>query len=193
MKRLSLYLFLVLFTLPTLSQADDIRDFQIEGMSIGDSALDFFSKDELEEGKKKGFVYKKKTFYVSNFHGLSFFELYDTVELHIKGTDPKYIIYSITGKINYKNNYKGCVLELEKILPNLKKLFNKSKINDHGELKWKNRNDQEIITKSYFIVLPSGDEIALECYDQPKERIYNVDSLKISIDSKEFVDFLSPS
>ena len=35
MKRLSLYLFLILFTFQTPSQADDIRDFQIEGMSVG--------------------------------------------------------------------------------------------------------------------------------------------------------------
>ena len=47
MKRLSLYLFLILFTLQTPSQADDIRDFQIEGMSIGDSALDYFSETHL--------------------------------------------------------------------------------------------------------------------------------------------------
>ena len=49
MKRLSLYLFLVLFTLPTPSQADDIRDFQIEGMSVGDSLLDYFSRKKIEE------------------------------------------------------------------------------------------------------------------------------------------------
>ena len=47
MKRLSLYLFLILFTLQTPSQADDIRDFQIEGMSIGDSLLDYMSEDEI--------------------------------------------------------------------------------------------------------------------------------------------------
>jgi len=35
MKRLSLYLFLILFTLQTPSWADDIGDFQIEGMSVG--------------------------------------------------------------------------------------------------------------------------------------------------------------
>ena len=31
----------------TPSKADDIRDFQIEGMSIGDSLLDYYSKDEI--------------------------------------------------------------------------------------------------------------------------------------------------
>ena len=28
---------------------DDIRDFEIEGMSIGDSALDFFSEEEIKK------------------------------------------------------------------------------------------------------------------------------------------------
>ena len=48
MKKLSTYLFLIFFTLQAPSWADDIRDFQIEGMSIGDSLLDFISKDKIE-------------------------------------------------------------------------------------------------------------------------------------------------
>jgi len=58
MKRLSLYLFLILFTLPTPSQANDIRDFQIEGLSIGDSLLNYYSIDSLfgfKHGKKRAF------------------------------------------------------------------------------------------------------------------------------------------
>ena len=52
MKRLSLYLFLIFFTLPTPSWTDDIRDFQIEGISIGDSALDYFSESEIKNAKR---------------------------------------------------------------------------------------------------------------------------------------------
>ena len=33
----------------TPSQADDIRDFQIEGMSVGDSLLDYFSDKATKE------------------------------------------------------------------------------------------------------------------------------------------------
>ena len=36
----------------TSSKADDIRDFQIEGMSVGDSLLEYFSKDFIEKNKK---------------------------------------------------------------------------------------------------------------------------------------------
>jgi hypothetical protein len=48
MKRLSLYLFLILFTLPTPSQADDISDFEIEGISLGDH----FYFSSVKEDKK---------------------------------------------------------------------------------------------------------------------------------------------
>ena len=85
MKRLSLYLFLILFTLPTPSQADDIRDFQIEGMSIGDSLLDYFSEEEIKTNikktkfKKKNYIkivlYKEKNKNV---------KLYDYLQIYIK-------------------------------------------------------------------------------------------------------------
>jgi len=50
MKRLLLILILT-FSFQSLSKADDIRDFQIEGMSLGDSLLDFFSLEEIKSFK----------------------------------------------------------------------------------------------------------------------------------------------
>ena len=47
MKKLSTYLFLILFSFSAPSFADDIRDFQIEGMSVGDSLLDYFNEEEI--------------------------------------------------------------------------------------------------------------------------------------------------
>ena len=46
MKRLFLILILT-FNFQSGIKADDIRDFEIEGMSIGDSALDFFNKKDI--------------------------------------------------------------------------------------------------------------------------------------------------
>ena len=48
MKRLLLILILT-FSFQSLTKADDIRDFEIEGMSIGDSALDYFSNNEIKK------------------------------------------------------------------------------------------------------------------------------------------------
>ena len=51
MKRLLLILILT-FNFQLEIKADDIRDFEIEGMSIGDSALDYFSESELIKNKR---------------------------------------------------------------------------------------------------------------------------------------------
>ena len=48
-----LIILVLIFNLPNLSIADDIRDFQIEGMSLGDSLLDYFSEEEIKIEKVK--------------------------------------------------------------------------------------------------------------------------------------------
>ena len=44
-------LFLIL-SLQSLVKADDINEFEIEGISVGDSLLDHFSKDEIDNARK---------------------------------------------------------------------------------------------------------------------------------------------
>jgi len=53
MKRLFTYLFIIFFTLQAPSLADDISEFEIEGMSIGDSLLDYMTKKEIKSYKIK--------------------------------------------------------------------------------------------------------------------------------------------
>ena len=42
----------LIFSLQSLTNADDIRDFQIEGISVGDSLLDYYSKVEINSKNK---------------------------------------------------------------------------------------------------------------------------------------------
>ena len=51
--KILLTLFVLLFSSSVF--ADDISDFQIEGMSIGDSLLDYFTKKEIQENLEKIF------------------------------------------------------------------------------------------------------------------------------------------
>ena len=39
------------FFLSTSAYTDDIKNFQIESISIGDSALDYFTESQLEDGE----------------------------------------------------------------------------------------------------------------------------------------------
>ena len=61
MNRLILILILT-FSFQPWTKADDIKDFQIEGMSIGDSLLDFMSEKEINNSKRN--YVKNKKYYV---------------------------------------------------------------------------------------------------------------------------------
>ena len=186
--RVFLTVLVLIFSLQSWAKADDIRDFQIEGMSIGDSALDYFSKDEIEKRKKKGFVYKKKDFYSATFFNKNFFEIYDNVQLHLKKNDSKYIIYSVGGqKKYYDQNIKKCHSDMDEALKEIKNYFKSAYIKDAGIKDW--QTGSKVKVKSYYVQLESGDEIAIECYDYPKEHEFK-DDLTIAIDSNEFVKWL---
>ena len=90
-----------MFSFQTLTKADDIRDFEIEGMSIGDSALDYFSKDQITKNSRN--YYKNKKYTPVQNDNLSFFKIYDAVDFNFKTGDNKYIIHSISVD-NISNN-----------------------------------------------------------------------------------------
>ena len=167
--------------------ANDIRDFQIEGMSIGDSALNFFSKEELEIKKKNGLIYKKDDYFSATFVDQSF-KTYNSVQLHIKKDDPKYIIHSIGGQKNFgQNRIKECYQDQKKAMAQIKNFFKLAKIDEEPSIPWAHDNSSKV--KSTYIRLKSGDEIALQCYDHPEGFIRD-DYLTIAIDDKEFVEWL---
>ena len=49
--RIFLVVLVLIFSIQLFSKADDIREFEIGEMSIGDSLLDFVSAEEIESKK----------------------------------------------------------------------------------------------------------------------------------------------
>ena len=47
--KIFLSVLILIFSIQSLTKADDISDFQIEGISIGDSVLDYFTKKEINK------------------------------------------------------------------------------------------------------------------------------------------------
>ena len=182
MKRLSLYLFLILFTLPTPSQADDIRDFQIEGMSVGDSALDYFSEEEIKNNTGPYYPKSKKFFYAT-FNITS--GVYESIQFHVKTGDAKYIIESMEGIILYRNNIKDCYRKMEEVVDDLAETFKSvtpSKKEIH-KVKW----GKGTIIRLEF---NSGDAIIVSCNDYKKKYKDFIDGLKISIETNEFKNWM---
>jgi hypothetical protein len=103
MKKLLLILILIL-SFQTLVKGDNIRDFEIEGMSIGNSALDFFNKNEII--KNKYYAYSSKKYYQTYFT-LPSSSIYSSIQISIKEGDKNYIMTSIEGGI-LPINYNKC-------------------------------------------------------------------------------------
>ena len=189
MKKLSAYLFLILFTLQTPSWADDIRDFQIEGMSVGDSLLDYFTKEEIKKNNRNYTQYKSNKFYVVGMDDENSFKVYDNLDIHLKTNDKKYIIFSIDGVIRFKDNIKNCNKEKNKISNEMEEMFenlNKKEIDDkmgsgHGTL------------HSIRFKFKSGDYVEVVCYDYYDEytdKTGIVDSLRVGIVRKELHEWI---
>ena len=58
--RTFLILFIFVLSLQSLTKADDISDFEIEGFSVGDSLLDHFKEINIKKEIKSEFSYKYK-------------------------------------------------------------------------------------------------------------------------------------
>ena len=105
MKRLLLILILT-FSFQSLAKADDIKDFQIEGVSIGDSLLDYMTVDEIKIAENNPTYYKNNEFVVI-FSKIES-EKYDRIQITYKPDDKKFIIHEIQAVIDLEHNFKEC-------------------------------------------------------------------------------------
>jgi hypothetical protein len=124
MKRLLLILILT-FNFQTLTNADDITDFQIEGISVGDSLIEFYDYLNLTEQIINDYP---KTIYSGSdkFYGLRINKKlgdYDHFGVLLKKDDKKYIIYNLRGKKIFDNNLEDCKKYKEKVVNNFKDLL----------------------------------------------------------------------
>ena len=191
MKKLYVYLFLVFFALQTPSSSDDIRDFQIEGMSVGDSLLDYFSKKEIKDNTNINYYTNNK--YTSvEFFGLPAFKIYDTVGFDYKTTDKKYIIDAIRGVLFCEKNIEKCNKKQKEIDLELSKMFKKSKREvDKGKHSADKSGKSTFSHINFWLI--SGDAVNIELIDW-SEKITNekgwTDNVNVSFRTKEFNDFL---
>ena len=189
MKRLSLYLFLILFTPQTPSQADDIRDFQIEGMSIGDSALDYFSKSELDNAHD--ILNYKNNAYRYYFLSYSKAKIYQYIQITVKPNDKNFIIHGINGDIFYQKNINNCYKKKKEIKKEINDFFGLNGTDDSGSHPMDKTGKSKYSRTTYN--LDDGGIAEIICYDISKklEKEGKIDRFTISLQTKEFYNFLT--
>lgn len=181
-----LTLFFLFFS--SLLLADEISDFQIGGMSIGESALDYFSREELEDNKELNWYDTTLYTPISELY-LSSSEIYESFQIAVKTNDVNFEIVNISGFIFYENDIYKCYEQLDNISNDVKKLFND--VVDLGKSSFDHPYDKSGESKITDIELVSNDggRILIQCYDWSENYPY-VDSLRINIMSEEYKTFV---
>ena len=184
---------LILFSLQTPSQADDIRDFQIEGISIGDSLLDYVNKEQIEQ--KKITDYKSKTFSRIDVV-LPNLEIYENIQLHFKTKDKKYIIYSMSGGIFYINqSIKNCYEKQKEVVNELKDVFkNNATYKDYGTSKHEADPTGESTTDEIYFYIKKGGHVIVACWNWSEKLTKKLgwsDHLKVGVYNKEIANWFT--
>ncbi len=167
--------------------AEDISDFEIGGMSLGDSLLDYLSKEEIlkqfEIGKDEYNWTDQKFADVYIYKGKGDYEYFST---SVKKKDKNFIISSIRGMINY-NDINKCLKKQKEVSKELSLIFKKEKKTENifshsGD----NTKESKVYDISFII---NAGEVRVICYDFAKH-MSDKSGLDVEISSEEYMNWL---
>ena len=181
---------ILVFSLQWLSKADEVKDFEIDRMSIGDSLLKYKSLNEIEKASKNKIMYPDSNFAVIVFNP-NIPEPYEYIEVVYDINNKKYIIDALTGLVNYPNRYEECKKNKKIISDEFKLMFTNAEIYENESAHY---YFPDSIVDQIDFYPKSGGFVRVSCTDW-SEKLFKenqwVDNLKVSIGSIKFSDFLN--
>ena len=181
--RTFLKVLILILNLQALSKADDIREFEIEGMSIGDSLLNHFSIHEIKNFQNYDDLPSDMSFRIIEiFSNEMKMELYDSVQIYYKPNDKSFKIHGVNGGL-FCNTKENCINQYDEIKSDVSKLFGNSLTSNNFSGKHMD-DDTGQSTYSYIVYYHSNGEIAVGYTDWAKHMNYN-DNVSIDITTKE--------
>ena len=180
--RVYLTILILIFALQSLSKADDISDFEIEGLSVGETILKFMNSSEIDSRKVD--YYKDNTYSSINIYPdeqIIKFEIYDQLVIGFRSDDTNYIISAISGVIEMEiddciNRINEVTADLKEILPNT----TPTEEYDEGTLGKHTFNHFDI----------NGDNIKVSCVEYFETDKYP-NHLRIAANKKEYQEWLN--
>ena len=180
-------IFFFLLSFQSLTKADDINDFEIEGMSIGDSLLDYFSKEEIKESLA--------TYYKDKKHSTartvsSKYENYDQIDISFISKDKNYKIIGISAAIYSDNIPEGCKKKSKEINNSIGETLDKNKYTyEESSMVHPIDTSGKSTVDSKYYYFDNGDVIAIQCYNFSKETNYT-SALKLNVAKSAHVNWL---
>ena len=189
--RVFIIVLVLIFSFQSWTKADDISDFEIEGMSIGDSLLDFFSEAEINEMYLVTYP-KSKKYIKLGFRENNKFDDYEHLTFHVEENDKSYVIHTIDGVIFFKNKLQKCMKKKKEVVKNLSSTLISIKPKEY-DFKYKGELKGSIAYISDF-EFNDGSSVRVWCVNwttSVEETKGFTDSLSISMAPKYFFDWLN--
>ena len=189
-KFLGILVLILIFSLQSWTKADDISDFEIDGMSVGDSALKHVSKETLSSNKRYMWDNKKYASYATDSKGNN---IYDNWQIFWLDKDPNYIIQYISG-FNYITNLEECNKLKKNIVSDIKKLIPDSKFKDFGKVPHPGDSSGQSFAYKVEFGLQDKSQIMVTCtvFSKKYKETWNLgNTLSVSAHSTKFSNFLT--
>ncbi len=187
MKKL-LLIFSLILCFQSLIKANETSNFEIEGMSVGDSLLNFFDKSKIDSEKSLPAWKSKKFLRFVTYENLN---TYDAVLIYFINKKNNYEISSMSAIKEYPKSFKNCIKEKNKITKEFKSLFENFESDsytlDHNQDK---SGESKVNVIDFDFKDGSSARIMCTDWSDKMEKDNFTDELRVSLLSKEYSKFL---
>ena len=179
-----IFIIILILSFQSFSKADDIRDIQIEGISIGDSLLDFYSKREINNFSNYDDLPSDMKFRIADYEKK--IGSYDGLQFFYKPKDQKFKIYSVAGHV-YCNSKNKCNKIFEQIKSDMEKSLGGKNFKKDTYKHFDDKSGKSVATVYYLNV--DGGHIKVEYMDWSKKMKWS-DNVNVTINTIEVIDWL---
>ena len=189
--RIILIIVIFIFSLQSLTKAEKVTDFVIEGISVGDSLLDFYSQEQINRFFIVEYPSSKKFIGWETDRSINF-EEYTAMTFHVKSDDNTMKIFSIKGMLNYPNKIESCLNKKKEIVEQIKGKVSYQDLYNYEDNFGNKMGESKAYITDFDLSDGGGIRVWCSVWDKRHEGSKNwIDTLNVSASSKPFFDFLS--
>lgn len=191
------FLFALIFIInfQFFTNAEEVKNFEIEGMTVGESLLNYMKKTEIEDkiNSNASYHYPNGSYVVFSYYSDEI-KIYDDVGVVIKKKDSNYIIYALEGTIYFQN--RTCNEKQKEISSDLKTVLDSSKYNYTESFNQNFISDKTGASKVSYLDFNFNDKSAIRviCWvlsEEFKSKHKNLDRLVVAANSALFMKWIN--
>ncbi len=192
-----LKIFLICFSIFIFGceQKEYVKDFKVEGISVGDSLLTYFSEEHILEFQRKvdikgNPINIEDNIYIDSSFDNFQFETYQSLQAYYKVNDKDYTILTIGGAIFYGEDKQKCMNKLFEVRDILKEQYKTPKITENlNQVPYESDMGDTLYNDISFI-FENNEMIMISCNDFDNELLNVQDYFDLQIYSAEITEYM---